>query len=277
MSQITSYTSNDEVQSIYSYYANSDGTVDYDAISQAIETGDVSQFDMEDLITAYVTGTGSLPTFMMAPEAYISDPDSYSWLWEDEVVSSLAQLGDLYSGTSIQAQIISFLNWSDANGITNSKGVLAEVEDFLNRYNKENGSPASNDVFNLFNVSDLSEVMSLFVGMGNPGMALLLYTAYALNPAMQEVQDAAIDVISDGTDQMADLLEELESIDTDDSSAQYESQAISQQLSVVSQVMQTMNTFIQNAQDIADKMLEMASNLSEKQSQTQGTMIRNMA
>src|SRR3990167_11249952 len=108
MSQITSYTSNEEVQDIYAYYTDADGNVDYEAIAEAIETNDTSAGNIEDLLTAYVTGTGSLPPFMMAPEAYIADPETYAYLWEDAVVSSLQQLGDLYACTSIEAQIAPF-------------------------------------------------------------------------------------------------------------------------------------------------------------------------
>src|SRR3990167_683736 len=93
---ITTYTTNEEVSAIYAYYTNDDGTVNYDAIATAIEGNDTSAGNIEDLITAYVSGTGQLTSVMMSPEAYVSGPDDYSQLWTEEVVSTLEQLGDLY-------------------------------------------------------------------------------------------------------------------------------------------------------------------------------------
>ena len=56
---ITDYTTNEEVQDIIAYYTDSStGAVDYDAIATAIENNDTSAGNIEDLITAYVSGTG---------------------------------------------------------------------------------------------------------------------------------------------------------------------------------------------------------------------------
>lgn len=263
MAQITSYTSTDEVQSIYDAYKLADGTVDYLAIANAIEAGDDSQYAIDDLITAYVEGTGSLPPFMMAPASYIADPDAYSWMWEDETVQSLQQLGDLYKGTSVEQQIKAFFAYSDGKGVTDTQGLLSQVDQFLQENGIGNSNQTAQDIYNLFNTNDLKEVMSLFIGMGNPGMAILLYVSYGLAPQMRDVQEAALDVIDDSSSQMDDMISQLQSLDASDTSSQYEAQAVSQQLGVVAQVLQTMGQFIQQAQQISDQMIQTASNMSE--------------
>ncbi|MBI2339105.1 MAG: hypothetical protein HYU99_01900 [Deltaproteobacteria bacterium] len=285
---ITTYTTNEEVSAIYAFYTTDEGAIDYDAIATAIEAGDTSAGTIEDLITAYVSGTGQLTPVMMSPEAYISGPDDYLWLWEEEVVSNLEQLGDLY--TSLEPAITDFLSHRTSSGSTEATSaatavvaesalkasVIDDVEDFLSEYEIENTDEAADDVYNLFSSQDLSEVMSLFISLGNPGLALLMYTAYGLGPQMQELQEAAVEVMEDGSEEMEDILDDIQGLDPEDLSAQYDSQALSQQLNVVSTVISTMSEFIQNAQDVLDEMVELASNLSEQTSRTTQSIIRNI-
>lgn len=283
--QITDYTSQEEVQSIYDFYAEEDGSVNYDEISSAIQTGDTTNFTIEDLITAYMQGTGGeLPEFMLTPEASMPNPDDFPWLWEDSVVFSLQQLGDLYGnndgafGEGDLQSIRDLLSWGESAIGASDDGLIDDIESALEEMgvDEENSDEAAEEIYNLFNVNDLSEVMSLFLSMGNPGVALLLYTAYGLAPATQALQEAATDVIEDGNKEMEDLLDDLGDIDPEDITAQYDSQVISQQLNVVSTVLQTMGQFIQDAQDVIDQMIELASNLSEQASQTTASVTRNI-
>lgn len=287
MSQITSSTSTEEVQSVYTYYVQSDGSVDYAAIATAIETGDDSNFDIDDMITAYLQGQGQLPDFMMSPEAYLGNPEDYPWLWQEDVVASLQQLGDLYGNndgvldSGDLASIKNFLTWGglfDSGTSEIEKDLISQIEDALSDMGADDdvASGAADNIYNLFNTNDLSEVMTLFLSMGNPGVALLLYVAYGLAPETQNLQQAAVDVIEDSNKQMEDLMDDLKDIDPEDIEAQYESQAISQQLSVISSVLSTMSQFIQDAQNVIDKMLEMASNLSQQSNQTVSSTIRNI-
>ena len=275
---ITDYTTNEEVQDIIAYYTDSStGAVDYDAIATAIENNDTSAGNIEDLITAYVSGTGQLPPVMMAPEAYpadLSDP-AYAHLWTDEVTENLTQLGQLYS--SLEASITNFFTYGDSIDAVDSS-LLAEVEDYLSNYGieGEEADEVADQVYDLFASQDLSDIMSLFISLGNPGIALLMYTAYGLGPQMQELQEAAVEVMEDSSEEMEDILDDIQDLDPEDLSAQYDSQALSQQLNVVSTVISTMSEFIQNAQDIVDEMIELASNLSEQTSRTTSSIIRNI-
>lgn len=283
--QITDYTSQEEVQSIYDFYAEEDGSVNYDEISEAIQTGDDSNFAIEDLITAFMQGSGGeLPEFMLTPEASMPNPDDFPWLWEDSVVFSLQQLGDLYGnndgafGEGDLQSIRDLLSWGETATGTSDDGLVDEIESALEEIgvDEEDSDEVAEEIYNLFNVNDLSEIMTFFLGMGNPGVALLLYTAYGLAPATRELQEAAVEVIEDGNDEMEDLLDDLGDIDPEDLNAQYDSQVISQQLNVVSTVLQTMGQFIQDAQDVIDQMIELASNLSEQASQTTASVTRNI-
>jgi len=288
MSQVTSNTSTEEIQEIYNYYVSDDGTsVDYDAIATAIETGDDSHGSIDDMITAYLQGQGQLPDFMMSPEAYLGNPEDYPWLWETDVVSSMQQLGDLYGNNDgvlnegDLASIRNFLTWGgavDAETGELESDLISQIEASLEEMgvDEENADDAASDIYNLFSTNDLSEVMTLFMSMGNPGVALLLYVAYGLAPESQDLQEAAVDVIGDSNEQMEELMDDLKDIDPEDITAQYDSQAISQQLSVISSVLSTMSQFIQDAQDMIDKMLEMASNLSQQSNQTVASTIRNI-
>lgn len=277
---VTSYTTNEEIAAIQAYYTREDGTVDYEAIAEAIQTGDSPQ-TTEDLIVAYTVGTGTLPPFMMTPEASIPDPDdpSVSHLWEEEVTSTLQQLGDLYP--SLRAAIDNLLSYSDAAGVTESSDLIGEIEEFLEEYGVPEGEAeeTARDIYNLFNVNDLSEVMTLFMSLGNPGIALLLYTAYGLAPQMQNLQDAALEVMEEGNDGMTALIDDLDDLsrtaDNADPGAQYEAQVISQQLNVIATVLQTMTAFIKDAQDVIDQLLETASNLSQGSDMVLGTIIGN--
>lgn len=293
--EITSYTTNEEVTSINEYYVNGDGSVNYDAIAEAIKTGDEVNFNTEDLICAYLQGTGALPDFMMSPESYLGSPDDYPWLWETEVVESLQQLGDLYGNNNgvfdegDLASVQNFLTWGGVTTSTTESGESSEsgesdestidqIEDYLESegIDEETSEDTAEEVYNLFNVNDLSEVMSLFISMGNPGIALLMYVAYGLSGATRELQEAAKGVMEESNEEMEDLLDELQDIDPEDISAQYDSQAISQQLGVITTVLSTMGEFIQNAQDVLDQMIELASNLSEQSTNTLRTVNRNI-
>lgn len=288
MAAITDRTSTDEVSAVQLYYTTDTGTVDYDAIATAIQNNDTSAgYDVEDLITAYLEGTGTLPEYMMSPEAFISNPEEYSWLWDEDVITSLQQLGDLHSSDATLLNAINDFIAYGPQATTTAEEVstdstssgLSEIETFLSQeleMNEEESKGIANEVFNLFNTSDLSDVMSLFISMGNPGVALLLYTAYALNPQARDLQDAALDVIDDSSDEMEDLMDQLQDIDPEDVAAQYDAQAISQQLSVVATTLQTMTEFIQTAQDVVDEMMRLASELSRTSNQTTGTIISNI-
>ena len=172
---------------------------------------------------------------------------------------------------------MNFLNYGDSIDAVDSN-LLGEVEDFLSSYEieGEEADQVADQVYDLFSSQDLSEIMSLFISLGNPGLALLMYTAYGLGPQMQELQEAAVDVMEDGSEEMEDILDDIQDLDPEDLSAQYDSQALSQQLNVVSTVISTMSEFIQNAQDIVDEMIELASNLSEQTSRTTSSIIRNI-
>ncbi|MBI4412696.1 MAG: hypothetical protein HY541_09480 [Deltaproteobacteria bacterium] len=275
---ITPYTTNQEVQDIIAYYTDSStGAVDYDAIATAIETNDTSAGTIEDLITVYVSGQGQLPSVMMAPEAYPVDLDdpAYAHLWTEEVVDNLEYLGQMNS--SLATQVASFLNYGDSIDAVDSS-LLGEVEDYLSNYGieGEEADEVADQVYDLFASQDLSDIMSLFISLGNPGIALLMYTAYGLGPQMQELQEAAVEVMEDSSEEMEDILDDIQDLDPEDLSAQYDSQALSQQLNVVSTVISTMSEFIQNAQDIVDEMIELASNLSEQTSRTTQSIIRNI-
>lgn len=280
---ITDYTTNQEVQDIIASYTTGE-TVNYELIAADIESGNSTYgYDIEDLITAYVSGTGQLTPVMMSPEAYITDPDAYEHLWTEEVVKTLEQLGDIYGNANgtydsgDMASIVNFLNYGDSIDAVDSS-LLGEVEDFLGSYGiaEEDADRAADEVYDLFSSQDLSEVMSLFISLGNPGLALLMYTAYGLGPQMQELQEAAVEVMEDGSDEMEEILDDIQDIDPESLSAQYDSQALSQQLNVVSTVISTMSEFIQNAQDVLDEMVELASNLSEQTSRTTSSIIRNI-
>lgn len=293
MTQITTYTTTEEVAAIYddAAYKNADGSINYDAIAQDILDGDSITtanphgYNREDLLTAYVSGKGELPSFMMAPASTIPDPDadSVETLWDEPMVSSLHQLGDtMVHSDAYNNAVRDFL----AHG--GVSGPISESEAFINGImsmtgtDHEQADKVGKEVMDLFNVNNLTEVMHMFMAMGNPGIALLLYTAYGLNPAMRDLQEAALGVMDELSSQQDELLGKIQDLsdsatDTPDPSAQYDSQVISQQLDVIKTVLQTMTQFMQNAQDAIKQTSEMASNLSEELSRTIDSIIRNIS
>ncbi len=268
---ITSYTTNEEVQDIYEYYTNSDGSVNYDAIAEAIQAGDDSHFDIEDLIAAYVQGTGQLPEFMMM---LVGSPEDYPWLWTEEVVGNLEQLGDLYGnndGTYNEgdlASIMNWLTWGSSDDVPTDPEDMTLLEQAADELSGYGSSDPSGTASALANEMSLSDSLSLFMSMGNPGLALLLYVAYSLAPQMQQVQEAALDVMQDSSDQMEEILDDMSNINPESLSAQYESQALSQKMGVVSTVLQEMGQFLQNTQDALDQVISLSSDLSAKTSRT---------
>lgn len=286
MTQITTYTTTEEVAAIYAdaAYQNADGTVNYDAIAADILDGvNASGYNREDLLTAYVSGTGAIPSFMMAPAATILDPDAdeYEGLWDDPVVSSLQQLGDtMVNSEAYDNAVREFLAYGGVSG------PVSESEAYINGIMQVTGEDKNtarhigDGIAEAFGGANLTEVMHLFMAMGNPGIALLLYTAYGLNPAMRDLQDAALEVMDEMSTQQSDLVGQLQDIaDTigpDDMGVQYDAQVITQQLDVIKTVIQTMAQFMQNAQDAIKQSSEMASNLSEQLSRTIDSIIRNI-
>lgn len=278
MAQITTNTSTEEIQSIYDYYQN-----DFNKIAAAIASDD-SKFDTDDLITAYVQGTNQLPGFM--PDAILEGPEKFPQLWEDNTVKSLQELGDLYQGKDLAAQIQNFLkaetdykNSQQKKNTEKKPSLLDEVQAFLDGQDLSDVSDPdeAKKVFDLFAPGDLKDVMSLFMKMGNIGMVLLLYTAYGANEAKKELQSAALDVLSDLNDQKEDLLGQLQDLDPEDPQASYESQVISQQLQTITTVISTMLEFIKTAQEMVNKPLEMSSALKEGSDRVDSAIIHNMA
>lgn len=271
---LTDETTAEEQAAIEAAYTitNPDGTVtiDYDALDDAIQAYDPANhtYSIEDMIAVYVAGRQQLPT-ALATAGSLADPDAYAHLWSYEVRSSLQQLGDVYTDQADEIAAFLALDPRDA---------VARGEDLLNRILESMDDADDPEEFrNLFNPQDLSEVMSLFMGFGNPGLALLLYTAYGLSPAMQDLQESALEVMEDAELVIEDVLSEMQTIGADDEDAQSRTQALQRQMEIARSVQEMMREFIRNAQQSIDQSNQMASNLSEQTTQAQMGIIRNMA
>jgi hypothetical protein len=278
---LPSQTTAAELEAIRAFYSDQNGQVDYDAIAHDIQVGDASHGQIEDLITTYVLGTGALPDFMMAPEAFIQDPDQVAYLWTDEVTQTLTQLGDLYQGVHDPVQAFeTFLN--DLRGQSEPDSALAAARDFLDRnapaMDEGDREEVANEIFDLFNTDDLRDIMSLFIGMGDPGMTLLLYAAYGKAPATQELDEAALEVLQGQEDLRTDIMDDFAAMadDPENPENQFLSQELNQKLSTINTVNSAMTEFIRNAQEGLDRLIQMASQMSDSRSRLNEGIIRNI-
>ncbi|MDO8518886.1 MAG: hypothetical protein Q7T11_01830 [Deltaproteobacteria bacterium] len=286
MTQITTYTSTEEVAAIYAHagYQNEDGTVNFDAIAQDILDGEFPvPFTREDLLSAYVSGTGDLPSFMtMALESSIPDPDAdaVESLWDEPVTSSLMQLGDtMVNSEAYDTAVETFLRHG---GISPELAEAQVLESELMGLASESGVPITEEtaegIYDLFKAEDLTDMLHLFMQMGNPGMALLLWTAYALAPAMQELQEECLVVLEELNAQQGDLMGQVQgiadNISPDDLGAQYEAQVINQQLDVIKTVIQSMMQFMTTAQDTIKIGSEAAAQYTSNVAQNLESILR---
>ncbi len=97
-----------------------------------------------------------------------------------------------------------------------------------------------------------------------------------LGGVVRDVQDGAIEVISDSGETLDGLIDDMRDIDPEDSEAQADMQEIQTQIDNVKTVMSTMTEFIKNAQDILDNIIEAAAALNEKQSRTASSIINKI-
>lgn len=267
MSQITDATSNAEAQEILTYYTT-DAGINQAQWAQDIQDGTVP-FDLIDVITAYSVTFG---TFPFAPEAYLADPDSIpEEVWSDEVVNSLLQLGDLYPNLS--TQIDNFLQFGSEQGSLDSATIL-EAERLIAE--AASNSESDDETLNLFQAGDLKEVMSAYMAMGNPAIALLLYAAYGLGPATQNLLEKLNDKGEDFISELEDIADEIDSYSADDPQTQILLQSSSNKQQTVSAQLQINIQFMQNVINPLNELIQAASNMSESTSQTNSMVIRNL-
>lgn len=206
---ISTYSAEDETK-IASGYAAADGSVDFDAIATAIQNNDSSVAAVEDLLSYYMDNKGDVPDML------VSSPDSVSYLWDDpEVMGTLQEwrreLPDYTSQMVTDLTTFLELGGQDVSTIADASAFIME-----NMMDGANGSMLEgfDDITNL-----VTDMVTIMMKMGNPGMALLAYVlgfdavvnAEDVNPAGEGTQYAlqestAVPLGSDETAASAETL-----------------------------------------------------------------------
>lgn len=289
MPDITSYTTSAEYDAILAEYGI-EGGVDTDAetealgrMSEAIRAGGDENFDDVDLLSVYVELTNELPDWMLSPEEIVADPSAFPELWEEEFAANLRELQVGHPGIAPQADsLLSALAGvaapaGDPADPAEEADLIAEVEAFLAGLGEdsETASETAEGVLDLFQAADLMAVASLFISMGSPGLALLMYVAYALAPAMEELQEAALFVMEDAGYTIEDALDTIDSINPEDIAlAQADTQRAQAEIQVAQTVLQAMTQFMQTAANLKELTIEAASNLLAGGRRTDEGLIR---
>lgn len=281
MTQIQNHTyvntTTAEIDQIAQFYARADGTVNMDAIAQDIKTGQ-SNFSTEDLLTFYADrNNGLLPEFMMAPAGHMSGPSAYPWLWTENVQESLTDYQSFFTGQSQQAAYTSFSQFMSQSTNAADQTLFDDVQNFINAHPVTETDETDPTHMDLFNPNDLRSIMTLFMSMGNPGLALMLYSAYGLNPRMQDLQQAALDFIDEANDELAAKMDDIESLgSSDDPTTQAQLERLRNEMSIIQSVISTMTRFIEDSQKTTENVAEMASNLSAQSNRNISTLIGNI-
>lgn len=270
---ITPYTSVEEVQAIITAYNG-----DMEAIAEDIAENDEHIANVEDLLVTFVTETGDLP-----PSMLLEDPEAFPAAWQDEdkIVPTLEHLGDLeqYKDQPLAKQINAFLTlFQGTAGDSDEDGILKEIEDFLAEEGGLDGDDAAQvaqNTVNLYNEFDLKEAMFMFMKMGNPGFALLLYVAYQLAPMAAESQEEMTTMYEDLIYELEDQKYNMEGLDAGDEQSQIELQTINTEISTLTTKLQVVTEIIKQLQDMVDMIAEEASQLSQTTNKVNELIIQN--
>ncbi len=281
------HTTQDDLNAIQAHYGDN-----YAAVDQAILTGVTGPFQVEDLIDYRVRFSGELPdALVQAMEGSLPNPESKAWLWEENEVATYqfwrnteaANDGPLHQLLAfIEANNLASVD-TDTSGSPAQGSVLDEIRDRISQWNENEmdpdveGKDRLDESLNLFHVGDLKEMMSLLLDMGNPGMALMFYFAWGLNPAIRDVEEEAMAIYEDAISEMEELADNAASaMELDSPEGQAEAQRLNQQLGVINTVVQLMSQFMQQLNSMKNEILQMASDLAASDSRTKSAVIGNI-
>lgn len=275
MPSITNYTSTEEQQAILSQYRGPDGATNRQAWESDIDRWDDDAsirdrwqalgIDIEDLLTVYyIENNSTLPAFLSNP-ATIPGPDDI--IWSRDVAKSMEQLGDLPQNRG-NAAIRQFLTQ-----LRDIKDPIARAEEFIRDAGRSGEEPVDTT---LFLGQDLKEIMSLFMSMGNPGMAMLLYTAYGLEAKKNEFGETIFEGMEDTLDEIDSLIDELGDIEPDDPTGNAEQQRIQQAISQLNTRIQTYTQMWTQIEGISEQLLQAASSFERSTRQTGLDIARNI-
>lgn len=169
-----SYSDSDR-SSISSAYSN------LDDVAAAIESHDESVASVEDLLSYYIENTGGLPAFMTGTMLDPSDPDLDA-LWSDsEFVDTIQDWRSSNTGqedmTTLVSQLEAFLQAGSDDGYSACDfSVTDDATDLINEWYEAHPDDGVEDgVDNDASGILMTEMMSIAMMMGNPGLAILFY------------------------------------------------------------------------------------------------------
>lgn len=274
---LPSQTTQQEYDAILASYTGQDGQIDLAAWADDIQHNNEAHGNVEDLISAYVAETGTLPDFMMAPEAFIGSPDDYAFLEEDVVTQTLTELGQLYQNVQQPIEQMEAL-LADLRGQGEPGSPLDAARAFLDSHmpGADDSESTGEQLYDLFNTHDLRDIMSLFIGMGSPDIVLLLYTAFGKVPSTQEADEVILDKLQEIDDEEQDIIDEIADLDSADPESNTLMTELNQRRSTLSTIRNTLMEIMKKFEDSLDRTIQMASQFSDSESRLSESIIRNI-
>lgn len=169
-----SYSDSDR-STISSAYSN------LDDVATAIESHDESVASVEDLLSYYIENTGGLPAFMTGTLLDPSDPE-LSALWGDsEFIDTIQDWRQSNSGqddmAALVGQLEAFLESGEDAGFSACDfTVTDDATDLINEWYEAHEGEETDDGTDADASGILmTEMMSIAMMMGNPGLAILFY------------------------------------------------------------------------------------------------------
>ena len=189
----SAYTADDR-QKIYNAYKNSDGTTNFNAIAQDIQSHNEANGAVEDLLSFYIENKGEVPGFLLT-EPDVGDAAlaaQLEALYSDQEFTQAASEwrsnlnADLQTYQGLATQLEDFL--TNANADTD---LTTEVTSFIDDWYQSHGSLNNGGSGGTGGADDpkviMTNMMDIALKMGNPGLALLLYVMG--NTTEAEVKD----------------------------------------------------------------------------------------
>lgn len=163
---ISTYTAEDEAK-IEEAFTMPDGSLDIESLDLAIANNDSSIAPIEDLLSFRFDRTGE------APDMMLTSPEAVPHLWENETVVNTLQEWRR-EGADYSAQMATDLkNFLSAGGVDVS--TIADADAFILE-NMANASTPGLDLTQYDDVTNLvTDMVTIMMKFGNPGMALLAY------------------------------------------------------------------------------------------------------
>lgn len=325
MGNITTYGAStysvEDRQKIYDAYKNESGVPDFEWIASDIQHHNEANASVEDLLSFYIENKREIPSFLL------SDPNvtdaalgaELAELYNDaEFVDTANQWranlqADLQTYQGLATQLQEFLTHTNAD-----TSLTTDITNFISDWYATNDSLANGDAPRGEGSNDpgviMTNMMDIALKLGNPGLALLIYTMgnqteievedgdrfldpndnvveaeaapgekkkvitknVGLGEVVMDFQGEVVSELEDLYGEIEDMTEEVGSLDPSDSDDQARLEELRTRISTSQSMARTHTELLEMAQNLVDAILEAASALIERQNRASGSIIQRI-